>query len=90
MKQEAPKLVIKSVRRDGKPFRPSDWIERIAANMGTFGPDHRLHYSSSVHPCIHEGEKCLRVDESLKERDPVAYDYILGFAENNQLMILTQ
>ena len=42
------RLIIQSVREDGRRFRPSDWIERLAANMGEFGADHRLHYSQAV------------------------------------------
>jgi len=85
MENQAQKLVIESVRVDGKRFRPSDWIERISANMGSFGADHRLHYSKSVQPCVVDGEKCLMVDESLKTEDPTAYEYIMAFARNNAL-----
>lgn len=79
------KLVIESVKEDGRRFRPSDWIERISANLGTFGKDHRLHYSKSVHPCVVNGEKCLLVDEALREENPTAYDFIMSFAESNGL-----
>jgi len=79
------KLVIESVREDGKRFRPSDWIERISANMGTFGADHRLHYDESVKPGVVNGEKCLIVDQSLEAADPEAFGYIMGFAKSNGL-----
>lgn len=79
------KLVIESVREDGKKFRPSDWIERISANMGTFGPDHRLHYAESVKPGIVNGEKCLIVDPSLESDNPAAFQYIMNFAQANAL-----
>ena len=85
MGNQEQKLVIESVKMDGKRFRPSDWIERISANMGTFGSDHRLHYSKSVQPCVVDGEKCLVVDESLKVDDPIAYEYIMRFAQSNGL-----
>ena len=81
------KLVIESVREDGKKFRPSDWIERISANMGTFGPDHRLHYAESVKPAVVNGEKCLIVDPSLESDNPAAYNYIMGFAQANTLRL---
>ena len=79
------KLVIESVREDGKRFRPSDWIERISANMGTFGPDHRLHYAESVKPGVVNGEKCLLVDPSLESDNPAAFQYIMNFAQANTL-----
>jgi hypothetical protein len=85
MENQEHKLVIESVKMDGKRFRPSDWIERISANMGTFGSDHRLHYSKSVQPCVVDGEKCLLVDETLKDDDPTAYEYIMRFAQSNGL-----
>ena len=83
----AEKLVIESVREDGKRFRPSDWIERISANMGTFGPDHRLHYAESVKPAVVNGEKCLIVDPSLESDNPAAYKYIMSFAQSNALRL---
>ncbi len=80
------RIIIESIREtDGRRFRPSDWIERISANMGEFGPDHRLHYAKSVHPQIIDGEKCLVVENTLREQDPCAYEYILGFARDNDL-----
>jgi len=79
------KLVIESVRNDGKRFRPSDWIERLSANMGTFGPDHRLHYSNECKPGMVNGEKCLIVDNSLEVSNPAAYQYIMNFANSNSL-----
>jgi len=79
------KLVIESVREDGKRFRPSDWIERLSANMGTFGSDHRLHYAESVKPGIVDGEKCLIVNPSLESENPAAYSFIMGFAKSNSL-----
>jgi len=79
------KLVIESVREDGKKFRPSDWIERLSANMGTFGPDHRLHYAKTVKPAMVNGEKCLLVDKSLEVENPAAFQYIMNFAKSNNL-----
>ena len=79
------KLVIESVREDGQRFRPSDWIERISANMGTFGADHRLHYADSVKPGVINGEKCLVVDQSLESENPAAFGYIMEFAKANNL-----
>jgi len=85
MTQFINKLVIESVREDGKRFRPSDWIERLSANMGTFGADHRLHYANECKPGIVNGEKCLIVDSSLEISNPAAYQYIMNFASSNSL-----
>ncbi len=86
MRKSSAKLVIESVREDGKRFRPSDWIERISANMGTFGPDHRLHYADTVRPAMVNGEKCLVVDQvQLEAQNPEALSYIMQFARSNHL-----
>ena len=79
------RLVIESVREDGKRFRPSDWIERLSANMGTFGADHRLHYADSVKPGVVNGEKCLIVDQALESDNPAAFGFIMNFAKSNDL-----
>lgn len=79
--------VIESVKNDGQRFRPSDWIERISASLGTFKADHRLHYSNDVKPCVIEGRKCLLVSKGLAKRNPNAYSYIMRFAEENNLKV---
>lgn len=79
--------VIESVKNDGQRFRPSDWIERISASLGTFKSDHRLHYSSDVQPCVIEGRKCLLVSKGLAKTNPDAYAYIMRFAEENNLKV---
>jgi len=81
------KWVIRGVTEEGKKLRPSDWIERISSTLASFGTDHRLHYSNAVAPCMIDGEKCLVVARNLNEINPVAYEFIMGFAKSNQLCI---
>ncbi len=81
------KLVIDGVRVDGSRLRPGDWIERISSIVAEFGPDHRLHYSASVHPCVVDGQKCLLVEPELEEKNRELYEYILHFARHNDLVI---
>ena len=78
---------MESVREDGRPFRPSDWVERISGQLATYGRDHRLHYSQHVHPCVIQGVNCLVVMKSLQDENPNAYQFILKFAADNQLRI---
>ncbi len=47
---EVAELVIQGVTVDGKPFRPSDWAERLCGDMSAFGGDHHLQYSPFVYP----------------------------------------
>ena len=78
-------IVIQGIREDGGKLRPSDWIERISSTLASFGTDGRLQYSKSVQPCIVEGERCLVVARGLADSDPGAYQFILEFAQSNQL-----
>lgn len=79
--------VIESMWRNGKPFRSADWIECISSQLASFGPDHKLHYSEYVHPCVIAGIKCLVIKRSLREHNPAAYEFILKFARDNQLSV---
>lgn len=81
------KVVIQGVTEEGKKLRPSDWIERISSTLASFGRDQRLQYSTAVAPCMINGEKCLVVARNLQELNPDAYEFIMGFAKNNQLRI---
>ncbi len=80
-------LVITGIQENGKKFRPSDWIERLSSTLASFQVDHRLRYSSGVQPCVIEGENCLVVARWLETANPAAYDYVMGFAQANQLRV---
>lgn len=81
------KWIIRGVTEDGRKLRPGDWIERISSTLASFGNDHRLQYSTSVAPCMIDGEKCLVVARNLNKLNPAAYDFVMGFAKSNQLSI---
>ncbi len=80
-------LVITGVQENGKKFRPSDWAERLSSALASFHPDNRLRYLQGVQTCMIEGEYCLVVARWLKTTNPAAYDYVMGFAQANQLQI---
>lgn len=80
-------VVIEGVKEDGGRLRPSDWIERLSSTLASFGTDHRLRYSSCVRPCVVEGQRCLVVARDLSEKNPEAYEFIMGFARSNQLRV---
>lgn len=81
------KVVIHGIREDGSRLRPGDWIERLSSTMASFSEDRRLRYSSSVIPCVIDGQKCLVVARCLEEADPSAYQFIMTFAQSNQLRV---
>jgi hypothetical protein len=78
-------FVIQGVTLDGKPFRPSDWAERLCGVMAAFGGDHRMQYSPYVHPVTSAGVRCVVVDIRLEELEPMAYRFLLSFAKDNEL-----
>lgn len=80
-------VVIEGVSRSGIRLRPSDWAERLCANLACFGQDHRLRYDLAVQPCILNGEKCLMVARGLAETNPAAFEFLMAFARSNDLKI---
>lgn len=81
------KIVIEGVTEQGKPFRPSDWAERMSGTMATF-KNSRIHYSPLLQPSVnHEGYKCVLLDPKLKDSSPEVYQAILDFAKANNLKI---
>ena len=69
-------LVIQGITLDGKPFRPSDWAERLCGVMSAFGADNRMQYSPYVHPVTASGVRCVVVDVRLEELEPMARPYV--------------
>jgi hypothetical protein len=80
-------FVIQGITLEGRPFRPSDWAERLCGVMSAFGGDHRMQYSPFVHPITVNGVRCVVVDVRLEEFEPMAYRFLLGFAKDNELRV---
>ena len=80
-------FVITGITLDGKPFRPSDWAERLCGVMSAFGGDHRMAYSPFVHPITSNGVRCVVVDQRLETIEPMAYRFLLSFAKDNELQV---
>ena len=87
MATEVVEFVIQGITRDGKPFRPSDWAERLCGVMAAFGGDHRMQYSPFVHPITANGVRCVVVDMRLEEIEPMAYRFLVNFAKDNELRV---
>jgi hypothetical protein len=83
----SPEFVIRGVTLQGSPFRPSDWAERLCGVMSVFGSDQRMAYSPYVQPINSGGVKCVVVDLRLKEIEPMAYNFLLNFAKDNELEV---
>jgi hypothetical protein len=87
MPVESNEFVIVGLTRDGNPFRPSDWAERLCGIMAQFGSDNRMRYSPYVYPVVVDGVRCVLVDARLLEVEPLAYRFLQNFARENELVV---
>ncbi len=84
----ADEIIIEGLTRAGKPFRPSDWVDRMCSTFASFGVDKKLRYSPYLKPRVANGVRCLAVDLKLKTVNPDGFEQLMQFAEENQLNIL--
>lgn len=84
----ADEIIIEGLTRAGKPFRPSDWVDRMCSTFASFGVDKKLKYSPYLKPRVTNGVRCLAVDLKLKIVNPEGFTQLMQFAEENQLNIL--
>ena len=87
-------LFIQGITSDGKPFRPSDWAERLAGAMSCFRPEGSaggitafIGYSPYCVPRVINGVKCVIVNEALRGVEPMAWDFVMNFARDNHLQL---
>lgn len=81
-------IVIQGLTASGKPFRPSDWAERLSGVFSVLGVDHRLNYSPYVKPITINGVRCVVVDKQLEALEPRAFRFLLAFAKDNELKVI--
>jgi hypothetical protein len=86
-------VFIQGITKDGRTFRPSDWAERLAGAMSSFrpggakGPGAHIGYSPYCVPRVINGVKCVIVNEALKDIEPMAWDFVMNFARDNNLQV---
>jgi hypothetical protein len=88
----AQEFLIQGVTSDGRAFRPSDWADRLAGVMSQFRPGgaqpgSHLSYSPWCVPTVINGIKCVVVHLDLREAEPMAWDFVMGFARDNDLQV---
>jgi hypothetical protein len=88
----ARELLIQGITRDGRTFRPSDWAERLAGVMSPFRPGGaqpgtHLSYSPWCVPLTVDGIKGVVVHRDLREHELMAWDFVLNFAKDNELVV---
>jgi hypothetical protein len=87
-------FLIQGITLDGRSFRPSDWAERLASAMACFRPEGGaggigafIGYSPYCVPTVVDGVKCVIVSEALRAVEPMAWDFVMNFARDNQLQL---
>lgn len=88
----ASEVFIQGITKDGRTFRPSDWAERLAGVMSPFRPGgaqpgSHLSYSPWCIPTVIGGVKCVIVNRQLRDLEPMAWDFVLNFAKDNDLQV---
>ena len=83
-------VFILGLTQEGKTFRPSDWAERLAGVMSQFRPGgarlgSHLGYSPWCIPTSMGSTKCVVVKRDLQAHEPMAWDFVMNFARDNNL-----
>ena len=93
--QPPREFFIQGLTQDGKTFRPSDWAERLAGAMSCFRPEGSvggrgafIGYSPYCVPRTIDGVKCVIVNEALRAIEPMAWDFVMHFARDNDLQVV--
>ena len=86
-------VFIQGITHGGKTFRPSDWAERLAGVMSSFRPGgvrpgSHLSYSPWCIPKVINGVKCVVVNRALLGHEPMAWDFVMNFARDNDLQVV--
>lgn len=86
---------VQGITPEGRPFRPSDWAERLAGVLSCYRPggmsagrDAFIGYSPYVRPMLIGGVKCVLVDERLRDVERMAFDFVMNFAKDNGLPVV--
>jgi hypothetical protein len=87
MSNDSTEIIIEGLTQAGKPFRPSDWVDRMCSTYATFGPDRKLRYSPYLKPRLLDGVRCLAVDLKLRDTNPEGFAQLMLFAKENQLSV---
>ena len=89
---------IQGITLAGRTFRPSDWPERLAGALSSFRPRSggaagggigaNIGYSPYCVLRVIDGIKCVIVNEALRDLEPMAWDFVMSFARDNELQVV--
>jgi hypothetical protein len=85
-------LVIQGLTNRGQTFLPRDWAERLCSYTATLGPRGQQQFDPHVYVSFSSvpGIKSLVVDRELWEQNPKNYDFLVSFAQENNLRVSEQ
>ena len=91
----AREFIIQGITKEGRVFRPSVWAERLAGAMSCFRPGAAgkagigafIGYSPYCMPTSVGDVKAVIVNEALREIEPMAWDFVVNFARDNNLQM---
>ena len=76
--------------KEGKKFRPSDWAERLYYTVASYGKNGRIVFNPLVNLNQEDNSKCFVINVTLRDKDPMIYDFLVDFAVNNELEMRDQ
>lgn len=85
-------FLIVGLTSEGRPFRPSDWADRLAGVMSSFQPPGTtssapFQFSPYAVPARYGSQTCVRVDPAIARVEPMALSFLFNFARDNDLQI---
>jgi len=88
------KYIIYGRTQSGHVFRPSDWADRLCSvlahyktNVQTRQGNHTAAYSKYLMPSMVNGIRSVLLDDSIGLIEPLALNFVLNFASDNNLVI---
>jgi len=88
------KYIIHGRTQSGHVFRPSDWSDRLCSvlahyktNVPTRQGHHTATYSKYLMPSMVNGIRSVLLDDSIGLIEPLALNFVLNFASDNNLVI---
>ena len=84
------KILIMGYTKEGKKFRPSDWAERLYYTVAEYGKNGRIIFNPLVNINHEDKYKCIVINATLQEKNPMIFDFLIDFAISNELVTQDQ
>lgn len=85
------RVFINGVTDRDEKFRPSDWAERLYYAGASYSANHTAMFNPHINLGVSpEGMKRVMVDTDLQLENPMLFDFLIGFAKSNKLVMQDQ